>query len=150
MNLHLQPLAQRVDDGSADAVQTARDLVTAAAELAAGVQHGIDDLQRGLAGLLLDVDGDAAAVVADTDAVAGLNHDLDVFAVTGQRLIDGVVHDLIDQVVQTAGAGGADIHAGTFAYGLQTLKDLNLRSVIFFGDFFVDVRHSLALPLSII
>ena len=37
-HLDLKPLGQGVDDGRADAVQTAGDLVAAAAELAAGVQ----------------------------------------------------------------------------------------------------------------
>ena len=49
----------------AHAVQAAGDLVAPAAELAAGVQDGKDHLQGGLAGLGLDVHGDAAAVVHD-------------------------------------------------------------------------------------
>ena len=50
----LQPLGKRVDDRRADTVQTAGDLIAPAAEFAARVQDGIDDLQRGLAGLLLE------------------------------------------------------------------------------------------------
>ena len=49
-------LGQRVDDADADAVEATRDLVAAAAELAAGVEHGVDDLERVLAGLLLHAD----------------------------------------------------------------------------------------------
>ena len=63
-DLDLQPFGQGVDDRRADAVQTAGDLIAPAAEFAAGVQDGIDDLQRGLSGLRLDIDRDAAAVVA--------------------------------------------------------------------------------------
>ena len=63
-DLHEQALGQRVDDRDADAVQAAGDLVAAAvAELAAGVQHGEHDLDRGPALLLHHVDGDPAAVV---------------------------------------------------------------------------------------
>ena len=61
--LDVQPLGQRVDDADADAVEAAGDLVAAAAELAAGVEHGVDDLQGVLAGLLLPADRHAAAVV---------------------------------------------------------------------------------------
>ena len=57
------PLGERVDDRGADAVQTAGDLVAAAAELAAGVQDGHDDFQRRLVHLGVHVDRDAAAVV---------------------------------------------------------------------------------------
>ena len=57
-------LRERVDDGHADAVQAARDLVAAAvAELAAGMEHGQHHLDRGPLLLLHDRDRDAAAVV---------------------------------------------------------------------------------------
>ena len=39
-NFNFEPLGQGVDNGRTDAVQTAGDLVAAAAELAAGVQDG--------------------------------------------------------------------------------------------------------------
>ena len=135
MDLDLEPLAEGVDDARADAVQAAGDLVAPAAELAARVQHGEDDLERAFAGLLLN----AAAVVVDPDAVAGLDGDVDVLAVARQRLVDRVVHDLIHQMVQTAGAGGADVHARPLAHGLQALEDLDLRGVVFLCDLF---RHS--------
>ena len=48
-------------------MQAARDFVAAAAELAAGVQHGQHRLQRRLAGLGVLVGGNAAAVVANLD-----------------------------------------------------------------------------------
>ena len=54
---------QRVDDAGADAVQAARGLVVALLELAAGVEHGEDDLERALLRLRVLVHRDAAAVV---------------------------------------------------------------------------------------
>ena len=51
-------------------------------------------------------------------------------AVTGQRLVDGVVHDLIDQMVQAALAGRADIHARALAHRFQAFQDLDLTGVI--------------------
>ena len=41
-----------------------------------------------------------------------------------QGLVDGVVHDLEDELVQTVQAGGADVHAGPLADVLQTLENL--------------------------
>jgi hypothetical protein len=46
-DLRLHPGAQRVDRADADAVQTAGDLVAAAAELAAGVEFGHHHGDRG-------------------------------------------------------------------------------------------------------
>ena len=101
VNLDLQPLGKGVDNRSTDAVQTAGDLVPAAAELAAGVQHGKDNLKGALSGLLLNIDGDAAAVVGNADDVPRFDDHLDVGAVAGKRLVDGVVHDLVDKMMQT-------------------------------------------------
>ena len=75
-DLDVQRLGQRVDDGDADAVQAAGDLVAAAvAELAAGVQDGEHDLDGRLALLLHDPDGDAAAVVDHRDGVVRVDRD---------------------------------------------------------------------------
>ena len=50
-NFDRQAFGKGVDDGRADPVQTARNLVGVAAELAAGVQHGHDHFQSGLVGI---------------------------------------------------------------------------------------------------
>ena len=147
-DLDLEPLGQGVDDRRADAVQTAGDLIAPAAELAARVQNGIDDLERGLSRLLLDVNGDAAAVVRHGDGVAGVDGHADVLAVACQRLVHRVVHDLVDEVVQTRRARRADVHAGALAHGLQTLKDLNLTGVVLVlygvvSDFFAHIEAPL-------
>ena len=128
-----QPLRAGVDDGRADAVQAAGHLVAGilAAELAAGVEDGIDDGDGRQTGISLDVHGDAAAIVRDLNDVALQDLDLDVVAVTGQSLVDGVVHDLVHQMVQAALAGGADIHTGALAHCLQAFQDLDLAGVVF-------------------
>ena len=140
MNPHPQPLAQSVDDGRAHAVQAAGDLIAAAAELAAGVEHGIHDLQSRTSGLGLDVHGNTTAVVGDGDGVAGVDGHGNMLTVSGQRLVDGVVHDFIDQVVQTGGGGRADIHTGSFPHRFQTLQNLNLLRAVFLC-YFRFVRH---------
>jgi len=107
-------------------VESARDLVTLAAELAARMQHRHDDLKRGLLELGLLVDRDSAAVVADRDAVVRVNDDFDVRAVAGERLVDRVVYDLVDQVVQPLRASGSDVHTGALANGLKALENLDI------------------------
>ena len=54
-------------------------------------------------------------------------------AVAGQRLVDGVVDDLVDQVVQAALAGGADVHAGALADRVETLEDGDRAGVVGHG-----------------
>src|SRR4051812_5409947 len=127
----VQPLRQRVDDRHADSVETAGDLVAPAlAELAPGVQDGQHDLGRGTLLLLHRVDGDASAVVGDGHRVVRVDHDLDVVRFAGERLVDSVVDNLVDQVVQPAGAGGTDVHARTLANGLEPLEDRDVLGAV--------------------
>ena len=130
-DVHVQRLRQRVDHRHADAVQAAGHLVaTAVAELAPGVQHGQHHLHR--RALLLVVHGhrDAAAVVGDGDRVVGVDHHRHRIAVAGQRLVDRVVDHLVDQVMQSPRAGGADVHAGPLAHRLQTFEHGDVAGVV--------------------
>jgi hypothetical protein len=93
-------LGEGVHDRDADAVQTARHLVAATVtELAARVKNREHDLGGRPALLLVHVDGDAAPVVRDRDRVVRMDRDVDVVGLAGERLVDGVVHHLVDQVV---------------------------------------------------
>ena len=49
-----------------------------------------------------------------------MNGHLDGIAVPGQSLVHSVVDHLVNQVVQTAGAGGADVHARAFANSFKS------------------------------
>ena len=85
-------------------MQAAGDLVGGIVKLAARMQDGQDDLKgRNLLDGVL-VHGDAAAVVYDGDGVIGVDGHLDLVAEAGEGLVNGVVHDLVHQVVQSAGA----------------------------------------------
>ena len=131
VNLYLHPLRQGIHHRGAHAMKAAGDLIAPAAELAAGVKHGVNHLQGRPPGLGLDVHGDAASVIGNGDGIAGIDGHGDVRAVAGQGLVDGVVHDLVHQVVQARGGGRADVHTGPLTHGLQALQHLDLRGIIF-------------------
>ena len=78
----------------------------------------------------MDSGGDAAAVVGDADHVVRKHFDQDPVAETRKGLVDGVVDDLIDQMMQSARPGGPDIHAGPFPDGFKPLQNLNLIFVV--------------------
>ena len=123
-DLEMEFLGEGVDDRDADAVEAAGDFVAAAvAELAAGMEGRQNDLRRGSLLFLQFFDRDAAAVVADGAAVIRVEDDDDFAAVAGEGLVDRVVDHLVDEVVQAAGAGRADVHTGTLADRLETLED---------------------------
>src|SRR5690606_16194125 len=84
------PVGAGVDGLQADAVQAAGRVVGLALELAAGVQVGQHHLDAGFAGLLVDADGDAVAVVGDGAAAVLVELDGDVVAAPGQGFVHRV------------------------------------------------------------
>src|SRR6476620_6496233 len=124
-NLDLHPVGERVDDGRADAMETARDLVSAAAELASAVEDGHDYFEGRFVHLRMLVDRDTAPVVDDRHDAVGADGAEDVIAVAAERLVNRVVDDLADQVMQASVIGAADVHTRTPSYRLESLEDLD-------------------------
>jgi GAF domain-containing protein len=132
VDLQLQPFGERIDHRDADAMQAAGDLVGVLVEFPAGVQLGHDHLGRRDALALVDVGGNAAAVVGDGDRAVGVQDHLDPGGPAGEGLVDGVVDHLIDHVVQArAVVGVADIHARPLADSVQALENLDgIRAIL--------------------
>ena len=130
-DFQLQLDGERVDDGDADAMQAAGDLVGILVELAARMQLRHDDFGGGDA-LLMHVGRNAAAIVGDGAGAVGIKRDGDEIGMAGQRLVNGVVHDLIDHVMQAGPViGVADIHAGPLAHRVEALQHLDRVGAIF-------------------
>ena len=125
VHLYVQPFRKRVYARNADAVQTARHLVSAAAELAARMELCKNDLDGGHLFFGVNVHGDTSAVVGNGHrAVARDLHDY-LIAVSRQSLVDGVIHDLRYKMVQSVLVRRTDIHTGTLAHGFKTFEYLN-------------------------
>ena len=131
-----QPLGQRVDAGYAHAVQSARDLVAAAAELAARVQFGEHHFHRGLAFLLYYADRDAPAVVRDAHRTVREDLHRYLGAVARERLVDGVVHHLGDEMMKPPGVRRSDIHPRALSDGVEPLEHLDVGRVVTVPDLF--------------
>ncbi len=125
IDLDVQPFGKRVDARHTDAVQTARHLVSAAAELTARVQLGQNDLDRRHLFFGVYLDGYAAPVVRDGDRAVARDLDEYLVAVPRERFVDGVIDYLGYEVMQTVFVGRTDIHARTLANGLEPLQYLN-------------------------
>ena len=127
----MHPLAQRVHDAGADAVEARGHLVSAATEFATRVQYGHNDFQRRLLHLRLQIDRDTAAVVGNCYRAIGVDRDCDTVVVAGQRLVDGVVDQLVDHVVQAVDIGVADVHARAATHRLESLEHLDVGARVF-------------------
>ena len=88
VNFNFKPLRKRVYNRRADAVKTARNLVSAAAELTACVKNGEYYLESAFACLFLDVNGNTASVIRNADDIALFDINLDVSTVSRKRFVD--------------------------------------------------------------
>ena len=99
------------------------------------MQRGQDDLKRGFVGIFrVRINRDAAAIIADRQAVADTQIDLNPVGMTRNRFIHRVVEHFRGEMVQRAFVNPANIHSGTAANRLQPLQHLNGRGGIIIGS----------------
>jgi len=129
-DIHRQPFAEGVHDAGAHAVQTAGVGVILIAEFAARVQLGENDLHAGDAQIGMQIHGHAAAVIPHGSRAVLMQRDRHLGGITAHELVNGVVHDLPQQVVKPLAAGGSYIHAGPDADRFQTFQHLDTVRII--------------------
>src|SRR5581483_7267711 len=126
-DFEIEVFAERVHAGHTHTVQSTGNFVSRRIKFAAGVQLGHDDLSGGN---LLTVDvhgvnGNTTAVVNHRDRIVDVDGDFDLVGESGERLVNGVIDDFVDEMVQTHFAGRSDVHCRTFADGFHTAEDLD-------------------------
>src|SRR5947209_15250811 len=95
------------------------------------MQDRHNHFKGGEAGALVVLfDRNAAPVVLDSHGTIGVNRHFDRIGKAGHHLVDAVINDLLDQVVETALVGSANIHTGTYTYSFKAFKNLNILLVI--------------------
>jgi hypothetical protein len=87
---------------------------------------GHDDLCGRHAFASVDLGRDAAAVIHHRGRAVGVERHLNLVAIAGKRLVDGVVDHLIDHVVEARPVVGvADIHAWPLAHRIEAFQHLD-------------------------
>ena len=150
ITVHLRQHVRRqsVHTAHTHTVQTTRDLIGTLVELTSGMEHGHHDLEGALMHLLVLVDRDTTTVIKHGNRVVLVDGHLNMRAVAGHRLVDGVVDGLVHQVVQTLLTNIANIHGRTLTHSLQALKYLDVtRGIILFLNqlFFCHLTYNLTI-----
>ena len=127
-----EPARKSVHAGNAHAVQTAGNLVGVIVELAAGMELGHDHLNGRDAQFGMDIDRDAAAIVAHRDGIIDMDDNFHPVAEAGHSFVDGVVHHFVHEMVQAASVGTADIHGRTLANSGKAFKHGDRTGIVFF------------------
>jgi hypothetical protein len=111
-------------------VETAGNFIAAPAELRAGVEHGHGDFDAGFLFLRVKINREAPAVVFDRDGTVFIENAVYFGAVAGEDLVNAVVGYLDKEMLETPGAGGADIHSRPLADGIQALENLDVFGLV--------------------
>ena len=111
-------------------MQTAGNGIAASAELSASVQNSQDHLDGGLALCGVHRHRHSTPVIDDSHASIGEDRHLNMRAVSGHCLVDGVVDDFLNEVVETAFRGRTDIHARSLANCFETLEYRNIPGIV--------------------
>jgi hypothetical protein len=96
------------------------------------VQHRQHDF-RGRPPAFVHVHRNPAPVVHHSDGVVDVDGDRDVLAESGQRFVDRVVNDLVDQVMQPGRSRGPDVHRRALPDGLEALQHLDFVGLVVVG-----------------
>ena len=112
-------------------METARIFVGTLTEFTTGVETCENKFYGGNAKFWVNINRDAATIIRDRNRAINVNRYLDPLTIASKVLVDRVVENLKNAVVQAAFIGVADIHAGPFPNGLQTLQFIDLCSAVF-------------------
>ncbi|MCG3118401.1 MAG: hypothetical protein ALAOOOJD_00590 [bacterium] len=134
-NFHHHPFRKRIDDGNADAVQTAGHFVRFFVKLAAGVQLGHHHFERRPFDDGMEINRNAAPVIFNGDAAIFVDGHLDFITKTDEGLVNGVINDFVDEMMKAARGNIADIHRRPFAHRIETFENGNRTSVILLDRF---------------
>ncbi len=124
-DFQFEPVRERIDDGNADTVQTAGNLVCIAVEFSTGVQHREHHFGRGTFFGRVHVHGNAAPIVDHRDRIVRVYGDVDLVREAGQGFVDGVVNDFPHQMVEAHVSRRADIHRRTQSHGFEPAKNFD-------------------------
>ena len=86
------------------------------------MQAGENEFHAGDAFLLVDINRNTAPIVPNGDRAIRMNRHIDMSAVACQKLIDRVVKNLAHAMVKRTLVCSADIHAGLFTHGFESLE----------------------------
>ena len=135
----IQVCRKGIDNRGTHTVETAAGLVYRIVEFASCVQSREYQTLRGYA-LGVHVHGNTTAIVRHSTGSVLLQIYTDFRTEARQMFVHGIVHNLIDQMVQALAGHAANIHAGPFTYRLQSFQNGNAACVV--GCLICHVVHS--------
>ena len=129
-------------------MKSSRNFVAFAAKFSAGMQYSQNDFDRRFSGLM-HVNRNSSTIIDNCNRIVFVNRDIDLFAKSSQSLVNRVVHDFINQMMQTEFRCASDVHTWTKSNCLESFENLNLLSTVItinrsiFNNFFFSHKNLL-------
>ena len=120
VDLDVQTRAQRVDDGRADAVQAAAGLIGVIVKLTACMQ-GRENQTLRTDSFFMHPDRDTASVILHRDGIVRIDRHFNIFTISGKRLINCIIYNLINQMMKSSRRCTSNVHSGSFSDCLKSL-----------------------------
>ena len=95
-------------------------------EFTAGMQFGHDNFNGRYFFFFVNTNRYSPAVVEHADTIVIVNGDVDLVAIAGHGLVNTVVHDFVNQVMQTGDIHVSNIHCRPFADRFQAFQYFNI------------------------
>src|SRR5262249_53317546 len=95
-------------------------------ELTSGMKLGQNDFCRRLALFGHDFGRNTPSVIDDRDRVVDVDNNVHFCAKASQSLINGIVDNLIDEVMKPINAGRSDVHCWPLPDRFQTLQNFDV------------------------
>jgi hypothetical protein len=141
-DFHFEGFGDGIDAFCADAVEASGDLVRAFTEFPAGVEVCHDEFEGGDLVFWVDIDGDPAAVVFDGAGAVEVEGDGNIFTISGEGFVDGVIDNFEDAMVEAAFEGIADVHVGAFTDAFEAFEFLDFGGIVgIVGDSLWELAH---------
>ena len=112
-------------------MKAAACLIGGIVELSSGVEGGKHKPLRGHA-FFMEIHRDSTSVIRNCAGTVTFQNNVDMCAVPRQMLVHRIVHDLIDQMVQTLSGHTSYIHTRTLSDCLEALQNGDTPRVISF------------------
>ena len=118
-----------IDHRRSDAVQSSAGLICIIIKFSACMERRKDDTLCAHA-FFMHTDRDSSSVVLHGAGSVLFQRHSDRRAETGEVLIHGVIHDLVDQMVESSCGHASDIHAGSCADSFKSFQYFNTVRII--------------------
>ncbi|GBF27580.1 hypothetical protein MnTg02_02634 [bacterium MnTg02] len=108
-------------------MQSTGRFVNVRVKFATRMERGHDDLERGFGFIFgVSVDGDAAAIVGDSEPAVRLKRDFDPARMSGDGLVHRIVDHLGEEVVQRNFVRSANVHSWPAANRFKPFQNFNI------------------------